>query len=24
VCAEVFGNWNKKEDFKAPVHQKSD
>ena len=23
VSAEAFGNWNKKEEFKAPVHEKS-
>jgi len=24
VSAEVFGEWNKKEDFKPPVHNKSE
>ena len=24
VSAEAFGNWNKKEEFKAPVHEKSE
>lgn len=24
VSAEAFGNWNKKEDFKAPFYEKSD
>ena len=24
VSAEAFGNWNKKEDFKPPVHPKTD
>jgi len=24
VSAEAFGNWNKKEDFKAPVVPKTD
>lgn len=24
VCAEVYGEFNKKEDFKPPVHPKSE